>query len=141
MEIPSFVGQSEALQYQAISYASFFSHDMILMSNNLSRMHYLFLSHRKEAKFKCSSSEFFFQYSKISKLKRINKLFLQMNRLESKVNQLDTLHKRHIARPSFDEKNSEEDEIKAITKEVSEVKTFFTFFYVQPTSASSHHVG
>lgn len=49
-------------------------------------------------------------------------LFLQMNRLETKVNQLDTLHKRHIARPSFDEKNSEEDEIKAITKEVSEVK-------------------
>jgi len=47
-----------------------------------------------------------------------------MNRLETKVNQLDLLHKRHITRPSFDEKNFEEDEIKAITKEVSEVMSF-----------------
>lgn len=45
----------------------------------------------------------------------------QMGRLEGKVSQLDVLHKRHLARPSFDEKSSEEAEIKALTREVSEM--------------------
>jgi hypothetical protein len=44
-----------------------------------------------------------------------------MGRLESKVAQLDTLHKRHLARPSFDDVAAEEAEIKAVTKEISEV--------------------
>ena len=45
----------------------------------------------------------------------------QMTRLESKVSQLDALHKKHLARPSFDDASSEETEIKVLTKEISEV--------------------
>ena len=45
----------------------------------------------------------------------------QMTRLESKVGQLDALHKKHLARPSFDDASSEETEIKVLTKEISEV--------------------
>ncbi len=46
-----------------------------------------------------------------------------MGRLEGKVSQLDSLHKRHLARPSFDDASSDEVEIKALTREVSEVIT------------------
>ena len=45
----------------------------------------------------------------------------QMTRLETKVGQLDSLHKKHLARPSFDDASSEENEIKVLTKEISEV--------------------
>ena len=44
-----------------------------------------------------------------------------MGRLEGKVSQLDAVHKRHLARPSFDDASSDEVEIKALTREVSEV--------------------
>ena len=46
----------------------------------------------------------------------------QMGRLEGKVSQLDGLHKKHLARPSFDDSSSEELEIKALTREISEVR-------------------
>ena len=46
-----------------------------------------------------------------------------MGRLETKVGQLDSLHKRHLARPSFDDARTEETEIKALTREISEVSS------------------
>jgi hypothetical protein len=45
-----------------------------------------------------------------------------MGRLETKVGQLDSLHKRHLARPSFDDAGTEETEIKTLTREISEVR-------------------
>jgi hypothetical protein len=50
-----------------------------------------------------------------------------MGRLETKVGQLDSLHKRHLARPSFDDAGTEETEIKALTREISEVSSEIIF--------------
>jgi hypothetical protein len=49
-----------------------------------------------------------------------------MGRLEGKVSHLDGLHKKHLARPSFDDSSSEELEIKALTREISEVRSFMS---------------
>lgn len=45
----------------------------------------------------------------------------QMNRLEGKIEQLDKLQKLHVNRPTLDETNQEELDIKHLTSEVSEV--------------------
>lgn len=49
----------------------------------------------------------------------------QMTRLESRVQQLDELHSRHLARPTLDESSAEENEIQALTKEISQVNLPF----------------
>ena len=54
-----------------------------------------------------------------------------MGRLETKVGQLDSLHKRHLARPSFDDSGTEETEIKALTREISEVICFWRVVMVK----------
>lgn len=45
----------------------------------------------------------------------------QMSRLEAKIDQLDGLHKLHASRPTLDEEDREEAEIRAATQDVSSV--------------------
>lgn len=47
----------------------------------------------------------------------------QMGRLEQKVKQLDELHSKHLARPTLDDVSSEEADIQALTREVTEMFT------------------
>ena len=44
-----------------------------------------------------------------------------MKRLETKIEQLDSLHKKHLDRPTLDDKNEEEAQIQSSTKDISDV--------------------
>ena len=48
-------------------------------------------------------------------------LMYQMKRLETKIEQLDVLHKRHIDRPTLDDTNEEEAQINSATKDICNV--------------------
>ena len=48
-------------------------------------------------------------------------LSYQMKRLKTKIEQLDTIHKKHLDRPTLDDKNEEEIQIKSLTRDISEV--------------------
>ena len=50
----------------------------------------------------------------------------QMSRLESKVEQLDALHKSHLSRPTLDDDSQQETEIRALTRDITEVSFFYT---------------
>ena len=52
---------------------------------------------------------------------RCEALQYQMSRLEAKIQQLDALHKQHMTRPTFDDESKEEVEIRAITKDITDV--------------------
>ena len=45
----------------------------------------------------------------------------QLGRLEAKVEQLDALHKLHTSRPTLDDEDREEAEIRALTRDVTTV--------------------
>jgi len=47
----------------------------------------------------------------------------QMSRVEGKVKQLHDLHERHLARPTLDDHSQEENEIKSLTSEISQMFT------------------
>ena len=48
-------------------------------------------------------------------------LSYQMKRLETKIDQLDILHKKHLDRPTLDDQNEEEAQINSATKDVCDV--------------------
>ena len=48
-------------------------------------------------------------------------LSYQMKRVESKIQQLNTLHKRHLDRPTLDDSNEEESQIHSLTKDIGDV--------------------
>ena len=48
-------------------------------------------------------------------------LTYQMKRLEDKIDQLDSLHKKHLDRPTLDDLNKEEAQIQSLTRDISEV--------------------
>ena len=48
-------------------------------------------------------------------------LSYQMKRLETKIEQLDILHKRHLDRPTLDDSNEEEAQINSATKDICDV--------------------
>ena len=48
-------------------------------------------------------------------------LSYQMKRLENKIEQLDSLHKKHLDRPTLDDMNDEEAQIQSLSRDVSEV--------------------
>ena len=52
-------------------------------------------------------------------------LMYQMKRLESKIEQLDILHKRHLDRPTLDDTNEEEAQINSATKDICNVSKRF----------------
>lgn len=45
-------------------------------------------------------------------------LIYQMKRLETKIEQLNSLHKKHLDRPTLDDKNEEEAQIQSFTKDI-----------------------
>ena len=45
----------------------------------------------------------------------------QMARVEAKVEQLHEMHSKHLRRPTFDEVSQEEEEIKRLTSEITQV--------------------
>ena len=50
-------------------------------------------------------------------------LSYQMKRLETKIDQLDILHKRHLDRPTLDDTNEEEAQINTATKDICDVSS------------------
>ena len=48
-------------------------------------------------------------------------LMYQMKRLETKIEQLDILHKKHLDRPTLDDTNEEEAQINSATKDICNV--------------------
>ena len=52
-------------------------------------------------------------------------LIYQMKRLETKIEQLDSLHKKHLDRPTLDDKNEEETQIKSLTKDICDVSVVY----------------
>ena len=48
-------------------------------------------------------------------------LSYQMKRLETKIDQLDILHKKHLDRPTLDDQNEEEAQINSATKDICDV--------------------
>jgi syntaxin 16 len=45
-----------------------------------------------------------------------------MTRLRSKIHDLDTLHTRHLHRPTLDDSSDEEQQIEALTQEITRVR-------------------
>ena len=50
-------------------------------------------------------------------------LSYQMKRLETKIRQLDSIHKEHLDRPTLDDTNKEEAQIQSLSRDISEVCT------------------
>ena len=70
-------------------------------------------------------------------------LMYQMKRLESKIEQLDILHKRHLDRPTLDDTNEEEAQINSATKDICNVsKRFYDLTFseiVELTNVSGYY--
>ena len=47
-----------------------------------------------------------------------------LTRLKSKIHDLDTLHTRHLHRPTLDDSSEEEQQIEALTHEITRVSGF-----------------
>ena len=52
---------------------------------------------------------------------RVEALQYSLSRLEAKITELDTAHKNHLARPTLDDNPKEEERIRHLTKDISEV--------------------
>lgn len=52
---------------------------------------------------------------------RCEALQYQMTRLEGKIVQLESLHKRHLSRPTLDDESKEEEEIRTLTTDITEM--------------------
>jgi syntaxin 16 len=52
-------------------------------------------------------------------------LIYQMKRLETKIEQLNSLHKKHLDRPTLDDKNEEEAQIQSFTKDICDVSVVY----------------
>lgn len=48
-----------------------------------------------------------------------------LTRLRAKIHDLDTLHTRHLHRPTLDDSSDEEQQIEALTQEITRVKLVF----------------
>ena len=57
-------------------------------------------------------------------------LTYQMKRLEDKIDQLNSLHKQHLDRPTLDDLNKEEAQIQSLTKDISEVWMIFVIIKI-----------
>ena len=53
---------------------------------------------------------------------RVEALQYSLSRLEAKITELDTAHKNHLARPTLDDNPKEEERIRHVTKDISEVQ-------------------
>ena len=53
---------------------------------------------------------------------RVEALQYSLSRLEAKITELDTAHKNHLARPTLDDNPKEEERIRHLTKDISEVQ-------------------
>ena len=53
-----------------------------------------------------------------------------MKRLGDKIDQLDSLHKKHLDRPTLDDLNKEEAQIQSLTRDISEVWMIFEIVFL-----------
>ena len=58
---------------------------------------------------------------------RVEALQYSLSRLEGKISELDSAHKAYLARPTLDDNPKEEELIKQLTKDLSEVCIIFLF--------------
>jgi syntaxin 16 len=62
-----------------------------------------------------------------------------MTRLRFKINDLETLHTRHLHRPTLDDSSDEEQQIEALTQEITRVKLFFYTIYIIEITPVPHN--